>query len=944
MAKKSKYYSSVNGVFVVNQKHQIVYSDESLHKMENNLQNLICYKAFFDKDKPCQKCPFDVLHKDNTAIEYSLRYIKQLKTWHSFTVLKLNWPNEGECLLIAVRPINDEHRKVFLNLNQDQHYDELLEIDLKQKTYQYLYKDEKEIQLDDEGSIEELLSNFSERYVYPDDIYRFQAFFDLNTLVYRTENMGHVVEDFRILRSDNDYHYMSLYLQPVQKSKSNISYLCYAVNVDERYNGRQTYFHKDYTTQIDSLTYLYNQETFVKLVKDRLNQNKKTEYAMVVIDIEHFKLFNEWYGTEEGDKLLKYVAQCIQNYLKDKDGYASRNGNDDFTCFLPYQYCHEDDLENVVVEWIQNYDNEYKFLPVVGVYRIIDMQLPITLMCDRAAMAANSIKGNFVKRVSMYQETMKLKLENEQEVLFSVKNGLENEEFDIYFQPQCSARTKKIIGAEVLVRWNHPAKGLLMPNSFIPILESSGFIYKLDYYVWEKACQYIHQRIENDEEIIPLSVNVSRLDIYQYNLVEVFEELCEKYQVPKRYIAIEITESAYSENVGQLADTISEMRSCGFKVLMDDFGSGYSSLNMLKDVEIDVLKLDMKFLDMNENSLNKGLSVLESSILMAKWLKMGLIAEGVETDEQVKHLLNMNCEFMQGFRFYKPMPQADFDKLLSQQDRLDTRDVMVDNLPALQVADLFHKDITSEFMLNNILGGIAIYEVDEHNNVTVKTVNDGYYNITGCNSVDLNEKSKYIIQQVHKDDRDYVLDIFRRAEKSGHLGASGTFRRYRLNGEMMWMHLKAFFLHKEKNNRVYYGAISDFTKEMEREEELDAILKTVPGSIIKYTIEDDHLKSKVLGFGLDHVLGYKESEIKDIFDKKQELKLISQDYQTEIINFFKNYHQWKEQMDIQFPCIAKNGEEIWVHEHIIYYDCIEGVDVYCGFVIDKKDECLEKEI
>ncbi|WP_049945582.1 EAL domain-containing protein [Candidatus Stoquefichus massiliensis] len=937
MYKENNIRSTTKGVYVINEQYKIVYYDEGLKEIYPSLQkDAICYQLLRHRKQPCTDCPLEFLKESDASTRTILKYNELYHGWDNCTTLRLNWPNEGKCLLVAMHPINDENHRVFLNINQSQHYDELVELDLSSQTYQYLCNDGSQVKIKNQGTIDELVKGFSQQYIYPDDVKRFYSFFDLKTLEYRTENMGHVVEDFRVLRSDNNYHYFSLYLQPVEKNEHEKCYLCYAVNVDDRYNGAHRHFDKNYHQQIDPLTFLYNESAFQEIVKDVLYQDKR-EYAIISIDIEHFKLFNEWYGTDQGDNLLIYVANCIQDFVNSREGFAARMGNDDFMCLVPYDNCHIEEVENQIVDWIQNYNIEYKFLPAAGIYPIDNRSLPITLMCDRAIMAANTIKGNYAKRVALFQETMKLKLENEQEILFSVKNGLDNHEFEIYFQPQCSARTQRIIGAEVLVRWMHPTKGLLMPNTFIPILENSGFIYKLDYYVWEKTAQYLHQRLQNNQIIVPLSVNVSRLDIYQYNLLKVFEDLCDQYQIPKRYIEIEITESAYSDNFVKLIETISELRKNGFRVLMDDFGSGYSALNMLKDIEVDVLKLDMKFLDMDENSLDKGLSVLESSILMAKWLKMGLIAEGVETEEQVKHLLNMNCEYMQGFHFYKPMPAFDFDELLSHQQNVDTRDIMVEGLPTLQIEDLFKKDITSESVLNNIIGGIAIYEVDDQNHISVKSVNDGYYHITGCNPVDLKEKSETIINQIYEDDRDYFINIFKRAQKKGHLGAYGTFRRYRLNGEIMWMHLKLFFLHKEPNRKVYYGIVSDYTEQMKREKELHMILDTMPGNIIKYYVNEESLECQLLSYGLKDTLGYSHEELSHMIEMNYALDIICKDDQEQVIAIMNNYRNWDKQFDIVYSYINNQGEKVRVCQHIVHYVDEQNQKIYCG-ITTKIDE------
>ena len=286
---REKNNKELNSVYVVNEKYQIVYIDDAFKEKYPHFQdNALCYELLSHECQPCLDCPLKQLEENDTSIFHFLRYNKNDQVWNNYTILKLKWPNEGDCILVAVHPINDENRKVFLNINQNQHYDELLELDLNTKRYHYLYVNHDEIDLPEEGTIESLINNFSLKYVYPDDTLNFKAFFDINTLAYRTENMGHVVEDFRVLRSDSEYHYFSLYLQPVEKSKDNICYLCYAVNVDDRYHGNKMHFDNNYAAQVDTLTYLYNQDTFNKLVKERLQNDKKTSYGMISIDIEHF--------------------------------------------------------------------------------------------------------------------------------------------------------------------------------------------------------------------------------------------------------------------------------------------------------------------------------------------------------------------------------------------------------------------------------------------------------------------------------------------------------------------------------------------------------------------------------------------------------------------------------------------------------------------------------
>ena len=223
-------------------------------------------------------------------------------------------------------------------------------------------------------------------------------------------------------------------------------------------------------------------------------------------------------------------------------------------------------------------------------------------MYDLAVIALSSVKGNYAQRVSRYDSRMKQKLEEDHRLLSEIQRALENGEITFYAQPKCNMRTGKIVGLESLVRWNHPERGLIAPGVFIPLLENNGLVTKLDLYVWEEVCRNVKKWIDSGRKPVPISVNVSRIDIYTLNVTRVFQELISRYCLDPRLIEIEITESAYVEEYKVITAVVEELRSAGFTVLMDDFGSGYSSLNMLKDVNVDVLKIDMKFLDMDHES------------------------------------------------------------------------------------------------------------------------------------------------------------------------------------------------------------------------------------------------------------------------------------------------------------------------------------------------------
>ena len=251
--------------------------------------------------------------------------------------------------------------------------------------------------------------------------------------------------------------------------------------------------------------------------------------------------------------------------------------------------------ENLLVD-LQKYNDTYYMEPSIGVYVIGDSQIPVEEMYDRASMAAESCKHKFMADVGYYDEHMTNKLRVEQELMNEAQKALDEEQFVVYLQPKTNLRTEKHYGAEALVRWKHPDKGMVSPGKFIPVFESNGFIGRLDFYMWEHTCRLLHKWIEEGLDPAPVSVNVSRANMYNPNLIENLKDLIQKYSLPSRLLQLELTESAFMDDPDMMITKVKELRESGFTVLMDDFGSGYSSLNTLKDIPVDILKVDMKFL------------------------------------------------------------------------------------------------------------------------------------------------------------------------------------------------------------------------------------------------------------------------------------------------------------------------------------------------------------
>lgn len=419
----------------------------------------------------------------------------------------------------------------------------------------------------------------------------------------------------------------------------------------------------------DPLTEIYSKNKFFSASKALLKDNPDKQFAFLRLDIDRFKLINSFFGTAYGDRLLKHVAKRIRDFAKTTECCTfGRIDADVFGIFTPYQG-KEETVKQIeqAVEDMKKLSASYNIMIVYGVYVVTDRSLPISFMCDRAALAAKTVKGHYMKSYAFYDDKMRLSIENEQNIINEMSDALENHEFVPYYQPKYDVKTNKPVGAEALARWIHPTKGFISPGVFIPIFEKNGFISKLDFYIWECVCKQLKEWKDKGVPLFPVSVNVSRVNLYNPNLSKIIIELTKKYDVDPKYFNIEITESVYTDDNVMIDDITSQLRNNGFTILMDDFGSGYSSLNVLKDVQVDMLKMDMMFMFKAKYD-GRAETIISSVIRMAKWLNIPVIAEGVDRAEQVEFLKSVGCDYIQGFYYSKPLPAADYEKLISDQE------------------------------------------------------------------------------------------------------------------------------------------------------------------------------------------------------------------------------------------------------------------------------------
>lgn len=418
----------------------------------------------------------------------------------------------------------------------------------------------------------------------------------------------------------------------------------------------------DYLATYDELTGIYNKQAFYAKTKEMLLDNPDKNFDLLRINIERFKVLNDLFGESTGDKLLRYIGK----FLKEINLPLCVSGRlyaDNFVVCYEAGKGDSRRMINTLQMVADSFAINNRTILSFGLYRIDDKTLPVSVMCDRANMALWKAKGNFKNPYCEYDEKMRQQVLKEQKIINAMEMAIQNKEFTLYLQPKYDIEKGTIIGAEALVRWISLENGFISPGDFIPVFENNGFVYEVDKFIWEESCRYLRKWLDEGREVHPISVNVSRIDLYVPKLVQHLVDLREKYQLPSQYLELEITESAYTEDPEQIITITRQLREAGFVILMDDFGTGYSSLNMLKDIQIDVLKLDMGFLKSSDYSA-KGGNILTAILKMAESLKMQTIAEGVETKEQVEFLKSIGCRYVQGFYYSKPLPVGEFEKLI----------------------------------------------------------------------------------------------------------------------------------------------------------------------------------------------------------------------------------------------------------------------------------------
>ncbi|MEG2420498.1 MAG: EAL domain-containing protein [Oscillospiraceae bacterium] len=570
-----------------------------------------------------------------------------------------------------------------------------------------------------------------------------------------------------------------------------------------------------YLSEYDALTGIYNKAKFFAVTRELLDAHPEEPFAFLRFDVDRFQLINSFFGTAEGDKLLIYIAEHMaQDLVRYPTATYGRIESDVMGICLPYQQTALEDLLCSSKDTLAKFNPNYDIVPSIGIYVIDDPSISVEEMYNRATLAAKTCKGNYVDFYAYYNESMSAALAVEQDITNDMNSALKSGQFQIYLQPKYNLHTSLPCGAEALVRWIHPTKGLLSPAEFIPVFERNGFITKLDYYVWEQACQCLHKWKLQGVVPAPLSVNISRVNLYNPNLVETLVDLVERYDVEPALLNLELTETAYTDNPTSMKKTMEQFHRHGFTLLMDDFGSGYSSLSLLKDIAIDILKIDMGFLTETDMP-GRGENIIASVIRMAKWLNIPVIAEGAETAEQVEFLRSVGCDFVQGYYFAKPMPVEDYETLCAKLARV-TKTMPGSATDSYRYDDLFTFNEEMKLIFENALQPAVIYEFVD-NKIELIRVNEAYYALLGHEEM-VGQTSDFF-QSVSEECRTTLLSAFR-ACVATEKPTECEYLRRRSSGVPVWLYTKLRYVSTVGGKHIIIGELTDITVRKEIDSEL----------------------------------------------------------------------------------------------------------------------------
>ena len=745
-------------------------------------------------------------------------------------------------------------------------FDELMEIDLSNDQYQMLFHaDGKFFTPVSDSRYSQLFRYSSENMVHPEDRGRHDALMRADHILEHMRQAqipGVLMDELRYIALDGNWHWMlHLLISGTQYGIPDNHVYVYMYDIQEmedREHGQDPKIQYSAERLLDRMPGIRAERMFFSLAQE-LYPRLKGSWCLIAVDIKHFKLFKELNGAKKGDDLLIRCAAVLVDLADRTGGLAGYRGQDDFCLMVPFDHSLVEKLFDSLHRIIDELSSTSGFYPILGISMMDDPGMSVVDLFNRAALTAEEIKDDLQYHIRVYDPETHHRRVEEFRLLSEFHEALRSGSIYFALQPQCRVATLQIVGAESLARWQRKDGSYVSPAIFVPILEKYGIVTELDRYIWESVCRWLKENLDAGRKVVPISLNVSRIDIFSMDVPMVLSEYVRRYQIPVRLIKIEITESAYVDDAERVKKTISDLQQQGFQVLMDDFGSGYSSLNMLRSINVDIIKLDAQFLRFNLGEEQKGINILESVINLTKTLGTPMIVEGVESPELAHYLADMGCQYMQGFHYYRPISPAEFERLLAEPGKVDEKGIVMQMNQQIHTREFLDDNIFSDAMLNNILGPVAFYQ-QKGENIDIIRYNQQFVSLIGLEGDVMEERRYHIQDYFFPEDRQKMLDLLARARKDRLNGASGQVRVYKPNSMLFWMDLRVYYLKEDQSGYIYYASARDMT-------ELQYINVDLPGGYYRCRL-DDGLEFLYLSSTFLKMFGYTRDEIRAQFQDR----------------------------------------------------------------------------
>ncbi|MDO4182053.1 MAG: GGDEF domain-containing phosphodiesterase [Coriobacteriia bacterium] len=853
-------YKGSKFVYVVNEDHRVVYANDAMMQFLPSIQIGKTQHRDLFPTYSLEETP--TLSSDREG-EMTI-FDRALEQWVNVSKIPIEWPGAGECSMVICALASATNRSVVENIPFMAGYDVFMVMNITQDTCQCLLPGGKKSPASIEGeTLAGLIGRTKKNIVHPLDQDRFQQFWDFPTLWDRLAAEGTVRDEFMEHNPSGGWDLVHITLVPEipEVTDDQVIVAMYTVvpapqlsEIATRANqADQSILPKP--TRKDALGSIAWVADVAPRAEGLLDGAPAGHKVILAFDVENFRFFNRWLGRQTGDELLNRFAQYLQKLGVEQGAVVCRTSADGFAAMLSYNLHNLEAIQADLRAIVREVSSNEGYRLGVGCYLIVNVRMPFGDMVDCALSAASKSLDNYGPHLQWYDQEKADEKERLLRMVPEVRQALARDQFEIYLQPKCLMNTEQIVGAEALARWNHPERGILSPAEFIPVLEETGEVYLLDRMVWRKTFQLIAEWIYQGLPVAPISVNVSRQDLVIMDVPKTFADLAQEYHVDPSFVEIEVTESAFMEDKAFMNSVLEKLREEGFSLLIDDFGSGYSSLNMLKDVSVDALKLDLKFLDFTSENASKAVSIVHSVVEMSHLLGVPVIVEGVEKQDQVDILEDMGCQYAQGYLFYKPMPAKQFTQLLERGKAL-IQGVLGHYRSQDQRRVLLTKNEFYDQVINSVFGPMVLYE-RRGEDIDIVKFNKQFSRVIGPEEL---LRRRYSIQQYAIPEDAAVLHaLLDKAQANPQQQVEGTITFINERGDRAPYAVSFTLFEQEDGVQRFFGMphplTTDVTKAVSLEAQMRMLMLYSSETILFVHKDGESWRYQVVVHGLDSRMG-----------------------------------------------------------------------------------------